>query len=101
MARAKAKSPYSVHPGIVMVQSWVISLPVKTGRSLDDWIRLVKKEGPPSEKERSDWLKANHGLGTNTGGLDRRSRFREKPGRRRSRSLLEGRRRLCLRHVRR
>ena len=68
MARAKSKSPYSVHPGIVMVQSWVVSLPVKTGRSLDDWIRLVKKEGPPSEKERSDWLKANHGLGTNTAG---------------------------------
>ena len=101
MARAKAKSPYSVHPGIVMVQSWVVSLPVKTGRSLDDWIRLVKKEGPPSEKERSDWLKANHGLGTNTADGSPVLRFREKPGRRRSRRLLESRRRLCLRHVRR
>lgn len=68
MARAKAKSPYSVHPSIVMVQSWVVSLPKKTGRSLDEWIRLVKKEGPSSEKERCDWLKANHGLGTNTAG---------------------------------
>ena len=68
MARAKVKSPYSVHPGIVMVQSWVVSLPTKTGRSLDEWIRLVKKEGPSSEKERCDWLKANHGLGTNTAG---------------------------------
>jgi hypothetical protein len=66
MARAKAKSLYSVHPSIVMVQSWVVSLPQKTGRSLDEWIRLVKKEGPRSEKERRDWLKANHGLGTNT-----------------------------------
>jgi hypothetical protein len=66
MARAKVKSLYSVHPGIVMVQSWVVSLPQKTGRSLDEWIRLVKKEGPSSEKERRDWLKANHGLGTNT-----------------------------------
>jgi Domain of unknown function (DUF5655)/Domain of unknown function (DUF4287) len=66
MARAKAKSPYSVHPGIVMVQSWVVSLPQKTGRSLDEWIQLVKKEGPRSEKERRDWLKTNHGLGTNT-----------------------------------
>ena len=65
-AKAKAKSPYSVHPGIVMVQSWVVSLPQKTGRSLDEWIRLVKKEGPRSEKERRDWLKTNHGLGTNT-----------------------------------
>jgi hypothetical protein len=66
MARAKVKSPYSVHPGIVMMQSWVVSLPQKTGRSLDEWIRLVKKEGLSSEKERQDWLKANHGLGTNT-----------------------------------
>ncbi len=66
MARAKTKSPYSVHPSIAMVQSWVVSLTQKTGRSLDDWIRLVKNEGPSSEQERRDWLKANHGLGTNT-----------------------------------
>jgi hypothetical protein len=66
VARAKSKSPYSVHPSIVMVQSWVVSLPEKTGRSLDDWIRLVEKDGPSSEKDRRDWLKGNHGLGTNT-----------------------------------
>jgi hypothetical protein len=62
MTRAKAKSPYSVHPSIVMVQSWVVSLPQKTGRSLDDWIRLVKNEGPSSEQDRRDWLKANYSL---------------------------------------
>jgi hypothetical protein len=66
MAKAKAKSPYSVHPSIVMVQSWVVSLPQKTGRSLDEWIGLVKADGPPSEKEQRDWLKLNHGLGSNT-----------------------------------
>jgi hypothetical protein len=68
MARANAKSLYSVHPSIAMVQSWVVSLPAKTGRSLDEWIRLVKEEGPSSEKERSDWLKTKHGLGTNSAG---------------------------------
>jgi Domain of unknown function (DUF5655)/Domain of unknown function (DUF4287) len=66
MARAKVKSPYSVHPSIAMVQSWVVSLPEKTGRSLDEWIRLVKKEGPAAEQDRRDWLKANYSLGTNT-----------------------------------
>jgi len=66
MSKAKAKSPYSVHPSILMVQSWVVSLPQKTGHSLDEWIRLLTKEGPSSEKERRDWLKAHHGLGTNT-----------------------------------
>lgn len=66
MARVKAKSPYSVHPGIVMVQSWVVSLPQKTGRSLDEWIRVVKKEGPSTLEDQREWLKAQHGLGTNT-----------------------------------
>jgi hypothetical protein len=66
MSKAKATSPYSVHPSIVMLQSWVVSLPQKTGHSLDEWIRLLKKEGPSSEIERRDWLKAHHGLGTNT-----------------------------------
>jgi Domain of unknown function (DUF5655)/Domain of unknown function (DUF4287) len=66
MARKKLKSPYSVHPGVAIVQSWLVSLPDKTGRSLDEWIRLVDEEGPPSDKERRDWLKVHHGLGTNT-----------------------------------
>jgi len=58
-------SPYSVHPGVAMVQDWVASLPTKTGRSLEQWIELVQKSGPPGEKDRRDWLKKEHGLGTN------------------------------------
>jgi Domain of unknown function (DUF5655)/Domain of unknown function (DUF4287) len=65
-AAKKKKSIYSVHPGVLMVQKWVAELPAKTGRSLDEWIALVKKEGPPTEKERRDWLKAEHGMGTNS-----------------------------------
>jgi hypothetical protein len=63
--KPKPKSIYSVHPGVKMVQNWIISLPDKTGRTLDEWIHLVQDEGPASEKERRDWLKAQHGLGTN------------------------------------
>jgi hypothetical protein len=48
-----------------MIQKWVADLPEKTGRSLEQWIKLVKKSGPPSEKERREWLKSEHGLGTN------------------------------------
>ena len=66
MARAKPKSIYSVHPGVAMVQEWIIGLPKKTGRTLEEWIRLVEDEGPSSDTERRDWLKAEHGLGTNT-----------------------------------
>jgi len=49
-----------------MVQKWVAELPEKTGRSLDQWIRLVKKSGLPTEQARRDWLKTEHGLGTNS-----------------------------------
>ncbi|MDQ3175423.1 MAG: DUF4287 domain-containing protein [Acidobacteriota bacterium] len=63
---SKKKSIYSVHPGIAMTQKWVAELRQKTGRSLEDWLRFVKKSGPKDEKERRDWLKQEHGLGTNT-----------------------------------
>jgi hypothetical protein len=64
----KATHLYSVHPSVAMVRNWIDTLPQKTGRSLDDWLRLIEDEGPPGEKERRDWLKAEHGLGTNTAG---------------------------------
>jgi hypothetical protein len=67
MPRAAATtSLYSVHPGVAMVQKWVDELPAKTGRSLDEWLDLVKKSGPATEKERRDWLKTEHKLGTNS-----------------------------------
>src|SRR5688572_12933236 len=56
---------YGVHPSVKMMQDWVASLPEKTGRSLDQWIDLTKKQGPKSEAERRDWLKSKHKLGTN------------------------------------
>src|SRR5215831_15054222 len=60
------KTLYSVHPGVAMVQDWIASLPQKTGRTLEAWIQLVQEAGPPTEKERRDWLKKQHGLGTNS-----------------------------------
>lgn len=49
-----------------MVQDWIERLPEKTGRSLDQWLALVKKEGPATEEGRRGWLKRKHGLGTNS-----------------------------------
>jgi len=60
------KSIYGVHPGVLMTQKWIADLKPKTGRSLDEWLKLIKKEGPPEEKERRDWLKTRFGLGTNS-----------------------------------
>ena len=59
-------SLYSVHPGVAMMQKWIKELPEKTGRSLDEWIELAKKSGPATEKERREWLKKEHKLGTNS-----------------------------------
>jgi hypothetical protein len=63
---SKRKSIYGVHPGVLMTQKWVAELKDKTGRSLNEWISLVKKTGPRDEKSRREWLKQEHGLGTNS-----------------------------------
>lgn len=67
-AKTKTKSIYGVHPGVAMVQKAIHDLPGKTGRSLDSWIKFIKKSGPKTEKERREWLKTEHGLGTNYAG---------------------------------
>lgn len=59
-------NPYSVHPGVLMTRKWVETLPEKTGRSLEEWLRLVQESGPATEKERREWLKNEHELGTNS-----------------------------------
>ena len=65
-AQAKKKSTYGVHPGLALVQKWVGELEQKTGRSLEEWLPLIKKSGPKDEKARREWLKTEYGLGTNT-----------------------------------
>ena len=64
--KAGTKSRYSVHLGVLTTQQWVATLKEKTGRTLTEWLALVKASGPPGEKERRDWLKTQHGLGTNS-----------------------------------
>jgi hypothetical protein len=59
------RSLYSVHPGVAMVQSAIAALKQKTGRDLEEWVALIRKEGPPTEKERRTWLKDVHKLGIN------------------------------------
>jgi len=63
---AKTASLYDVHPGIAMVQKWIADLKPKTGRSLEEWIALAKKEGPKDDLARRAWLKSKHKLGTNS-----------------------------------
>ena len=65
MAKAKTQALYDVHPGVAMVQKWIAELKEQTGRSLDEWMAFVKKEGPKDEKSQREWLKIQHRLGTN------------------------------------
>jgi len=62
----QTKSIYGVHPGVAITQKWIAELEEKTGRTLHEWLRLIKKEGPLTEQERRDWLKTKYGLGTNS-----------------------------------
>jgi 4-aminobutyrate aminotransferase-like enzyme len=62
---AKTKSIYSVHPVILMTRKWVAALKPKTGRSLDERTAVAKKSGPAAGKELIEWLKKEHGLGSN------------------------------------
>jgi hypothetical protein len=62
----KTHGLYTVHRGVAMVQKWIEELPHKTGRSLEEWLALTKDSGPPTEKERREWLKKEHKLGTNS-----------------------------------
>ena len=62
---AKQSSVYDVHPGVAMVQKWIAELKPKTGRTLEEWVALAKKEGPAGFMPRRNWLKSKFKLGGN------------------------------------
>jgi hypothetical protein len=61
-----ATSLYSVHPSIAYAQAIIANLPTTTGKSLEEWLLLLKEEGPATEKERREWLKKQHQIGGTT-----------------------------------
>lgn len=62
----KSQSVYDVHPGVAMAQKWIAELRDKTGKSLEDWTALVKKQGPDGHMNRVNWLKTKHKVGHNS-----------------------------------
>ena len=66
MDRKSTPVTYSVHPGVATVQRWVATLKEATGRALDEWIALVKADGPPTETGRRAWLVSEHDLSANS-----------------------------------
>ncbi len=59
------RSLYSLHPGFEREAAFEVKLKERSGKTLEEWIALVKKDGPPTEKERRAWLKEKHGFTTN------------------------------------
>jgi hypothetical protein len=59
------KSLYSIHPSYAMEEGYAANLEERTGKTIDEWVEVVRRYGPPTEKERRAWLKDAHGLTTN------------------------------------
>ena len=49
-----------------MIQAIVANLPQKTGKSVEDWVKTLKREGPKDLDKQADWLKKKRKLGTMT-----------------------------------
>lgn len=44
------------------------NLKERTGKDLETWIEIVRTEGPEGEIAQAEWLKSEHGMGTNYAG---------------------------------
>src|SRR5262245_543413 len=62
---ARKKSIYGVHPSVKMMADWIAGLTAKTGKSLNEWAALIKRDGPDDEQACREWLKDKHRLGPN------------------------------------
>ncbi|MGO4881403.1 MAG: DUF5655 domain-containing protein [Bryobacteraceae bacterium] len=67
-SKARTRSAFDVHPGVQMAQAFVVNMKEKTGRTVEEWLELLARDGPATENERLAWLKAKHGLGMNYAG---------------------------------
>ena len=61
----KSKSGYDLHPSVLITQKTISGLKEKTGRTLEEWVLLLKQKGPKDQKQQREWLKTRYGLGTN------------------------------------
>lgn len=57
---------YAVHPSVAYARTIVANIPARTGRSIEDWTALIKRDGPNGTKARIAWLRQVHGLGGST-----------------------------------
>ncbi|CAN5345132.1 DUF4287 domain-containing protein [soil metagenome] len=63
--KTTSSSIYHVHPAIARLKIWEESLSAKTGKTLEEWISIVKQAEFSTAKGSRDWLKLQFQLGTN------------------------------------
>src|SRR5688572_9209830 len=64
-AKTKKKPIYSLHPAYAMEESYKRNLLQRTGKTMEQWAEIVKRDGPKEASERREWLKTKHGHTTN------------------------------------
>jgi hypothetical protein len=52
-----------------MREAIIRNLPKNTGKTFEEWVALLKKQGPKDAKEARVWLKEKHGLGHGQAGM--------------------------------
>jgi hypothetical protein len=61
----KTKSIYSLHPGFAMQETSMQNLKERTGKTVEEWAEILRRDGPEDEAQRKEWLKSEHGFTTN------------------------------------
>lgn len=56
--------PYKVHPATVMTIDWIAALPVKTGKTLEEWLALAQSTHIHDKKALQQWFKTEWKFGT-------------------------------------
>jgi hypothetical protein len=61
----KKGSIYSLHPGFAMQETSMRNLKERTGKTVEEWVETMRRDGPEGDNPRKEWLKSEHGFTTN------------------------------------
>ncbi|MEO7995278.1 MAG: DUF5655 domain-containing protein [bacterium] len=67
-AATAIKTEYDVHPGLDYARNVLAAVEKRTGKPWEQWVDIAKKKGPKTEEAKREWLKTEHGFGTNVAG---------------------------------
>ncbi len=45
------------------------NLPAKTGKTMDEWVAIVRRDASGTHRQKVEWLKKEHGLGHSTASI--------------------------------